>query len=123
MTVLTYPIVGAFYRKPADVLLNNLPIGAVLFLRRDPDNPVDVNAIAVWLPQNSFPNQNEDIEQAIQGRGWDVVEFYSWESFHVGFLPKEVAAKLVSKIPVGKDIPGIFSVSPTGKPQIRFDEL
>ena len=36
----TLPIVGAFYRPPAEAILKVLPVGAKLSLFAEPENPV-----------------------------------------------------------------------------------
>lgn len=43
-----YPIVGARHRGDAQKLLDSLPTGEPLILKREPSNPYDHNAIQVW---------------------------------------------------------------------------
>jgi hypothetical protein len=114
--------VGAFHRPPAQVILNSLAIGAKLLLRREPTNAFDVNAIAVWLPNEAFPNRNTDLELAILGCGKEPTEFFSQDELQVGYIPKGIAAVLAVNFPEN-NVSGSFSVSPTGKPQIRFERI
>lgn len=44
------PIVGMAFRPPANMVINQIPYGKRLILRRQPDNPHDSNAIMVFLP-------------------------------------------------------------------------
>lgn len=49
MTKLTAPIVGMHFRPPAKDVINMLPTGADLELRRQSDNEYDANAVQVFL--------------------------------------------------------------------------
>lgn len=46
---LLCPLVGAFHRPPAKTVLEVLPIGTVLMLVPEPENPYDVGAIRVMV--------------------------------------------------------------------------
>lgn len=120
---LVFPIVGAYHRPPAQTLLNNLSLNTRLILRPEPGNFYDPNAIAIWVPRESFPNQNPDLEASIQSRGLDVVEFFSQMEFQVGYLPREIAAELAPKLREKEilELYGTFGVTANGKPQVKFN--
>lgn len=52
-----FPIVGSFYRPPAKSILNAIPVGTPLEFRAEPTNPVDKDAIAVWIRTEHIPKQ------------------------------------------------------------------
>ena len=121
--ILTFPIVGAFYRPPAKALLAVLPVGTPLILCAEPDNPADPNAIAVWLLTASIPDTSLAVLDGELGAfGKTLSDVVDMESHHVGYIPKEVAAKLrYDGFPVQTSVPGTFSCTTSGAPMVRFE--
>lgn len=128
------PIVGARFRPPAEDVLNLLPAGTTLILRRQPDNPYDENAIQVLLIW-----QDEGALEAVVLQCAEEVsaEIDNTEPLHLGYIPKEHAKELAPKMDAdqdiekdaddvvismrSKDVAGKLSFSLTGKPEVEFE--
>ncbi len=120
----TFLIVGARFRPPAEDVLNNLPVGQPLILRRQPDNPYDENAIAVLVTVRETPdavrgiiNEHFDEESSIP------------EDLHLGFIPREYAKLLAPKIDalagddmIAPDVPGVLKFGASGGPLVKVGE-
>lgn len=133
----TYPIVGARFRPPAQAILDKLPAGTKLLLRRQPDNPYDRNAVQVLL----FFNQETAVIEAIERAcdcGIDPVNPYPDEPIHLGFIPRESAAKLAPLMDESAKIeeegtfaieqgiaewPATLTFAAHGGPMVTFEEL
>lgn len=122
MSTRTYPIVGAFYRPPAEALLAVLPIGAKLRLVPEDENQYDPNAIAVWLLQASLPEINDTLAASLASYGVTAEAYTELEDVHVGYLPRDVAAALRAE-GMSAPVDAEFSVNPRGKPLVRFETL
>lgn len=121
-------IVGARFRPPAQDILNMLPAGSRLILRRQPDNPYDANAVQVLLPGYNEGGDHESL--------WEMYhENYGTPEngeLHLGFVPRGNAAELSPKMvhqheeaPEGesRDLEGVLTFSGTsGSPQVSFEE-
>lgn len=113
--MLTLPIVGARFRPPAEEIILNLAAGTPLILHRQPENPYDVNAIAVLIDQQFtlFPESADENGM-----------------IHLGFIPKEHAAEIAPIMDLNsdpetfivRDIKGKFAVLPNGRPGVMFEE-
>jgi hypothetical protein len=127
MTTHTLPIVGAYYRPPSKLLLDNIAVGAEMQLHADPGgaychaNHDDPNAISVWLNTSAIP-ANEHLNFCLASYGSSVAELQLNEWFHVGYIPKELAAELVrTGFPSDASVPAEFSVGSRGSPRVRFE--
>ena len=129
----THPIVGMYYRPPAQALVDTLPVGVRMILRSDPNGETsgsrhnDETAICVSLRSEDIPPAtlaNEDFVQALSRYGTSLDDLLKEEEWHIGFLPKELAyEEHNSGFPQGQDVEGIFTVSPNGKPRVRFERV
>lgn len=63
---IRFPLVGMKFRRPADTIVSLLPPETPLFLRREPTNEHDPNAIQVWVRnlRELIPDSIEDITDA-----------------------------------------------------------
>lgn len=115
-----YPIVGAFYRPPAKQLLAALAVGTPLIVRAEPDNQYDVNACAVWLRSADIPDSAlAELDGTLPDCGKSLDEVLAEYEWHVGYIPKEMAAALrAQNIVADDDVPGTFAVSASGQPRI-----
>ena len=121
----TFPIVGAFYRPPAKALIEALAVGTPLMLLAEPENEFDKNAVAVWLKSSDIPEASkEKLEESLPPFGFDMEKITAQDSWHLGYIPKEMAAMLRSSGAVGTEEPVnvTFSTSTTGAPRVRFEE-
>lgn len=119
-----YPIVGAFYRPPAQVILDNLALDTPLFVWAEPDNPVDPNAIAVYLPHGQLANLPDDIDNAMRGSGHTKQGLIAeGQDVKLGFIPKRQAASLRGHgFPKDTPISGTFVFGGDGGPRILWDD-
>lgn len=103
------PIVGARFRPPAEDVLRNLPSGADLILRRQPDNPYDANAVQVMLPDGDIANE--------------MAALFEFEPpLHLGFIPRTEAASIGPQMDERQieEIKGLLTFSPQGAPLVSF---
>lgn len=91
---ITTQIVGAHFRPPAKALLACLPAGHPLWLRPEPTNEYDENAVQVLLRSSTLvPLVEEEffrdeVENQLSGQGFDLEQVLAQEEWHLGFLPK-----------------------------------
>jgi hypothetical protein len=116
------PIVGAFFRPPAKALLASLPFGQALTVRAEPDNQHDVNAIAIWLESENIGDASQaELLESLPGFGIDLNQIMSEMEWHLGYIPRGIAAILKERSVVdGTDIPGTLSFNAKGGPEINF---
>lgn len=121
----TYPIVGAFYRPPAQALISVLSIGTPLTLIAEPENEHDINAVAVWLYSKDIgENAHEVLEGLLPSYGTSLETVLSQEAWHIGYIAKEYAKQLREAGTVPTDGPkaGSFSLSTGGAPRVRLTD-
>jgi len=121
----TLPIVGAFYRPPAKIVLDAIPVGTPLFLSAEPDNEHDTNAVAVWIVSECIPaSAHPKLEADLPRFGFSLDTFLEQEQWHLGYIPRDFAAGLRSQgiVPTDATVAVQFSVSNEGKPRVRFEE-
>lgn len=91
---ITTQIVGAHFRPPAKALLACLPAGHQLWLRPEPTNEYDENAVQVLLrstslqPLLSEPFIKDELDRQLSGQGFDLESVLAQPEWHLGFLPK-----------------------------------
>lgn len=91
---ITTQIVGAHFRPPAKALLACLPAGHPLWLRPEPTNEYDENAVQVLLQSTSLqpllaePFIRDELERQLSGQGSDVETVLTQSEWHLGYLPK-----------------------------------
>lgn len=114
-------IVGAHFRPPAKAILAALPLGSELELRPEPTNQFDPNAIAVWVHTAKIPHTvRDDLDLRTKGFGYSADEIFAQSEFHLGYIPKEEAKRIVSLFPPGEAVGGKLACLPQGDPSIRF---
>ena len=119
------PIVGAFYRPPAQIILNALAVGTPLFVEAEPDNQADINACAVFIKSADIPaSAHEALELNLPGIGLSLEEVLLQDLWHLGYIPKGFAAQLRSLdiVSLNNRLEGTFSVNPQGQARISFAE-
>lgn len=116
----TYPIVGAYYRPPAQAILKVLPIGSKLTLVPEPENEFDSNAIAIWLDTAQLSSLSDAakllLESEALNSGILLKEILAKPEHHLGFIPKAIAAKLK----LNDSLSAKFTTSLDGKPAVIF---
>ncbi len=114
-------IVGAHFRPPAKAILAACPLGTPLELRPEPTNQYDPNAVAVWIQTSSIPHTSrDDLDLRAKGYGYSADEIFAQSEFHLGYIPKEEAKRIVGLFPEGEPVPGKLACLPQGDPSIRF---
>lgn len=119
----SFPIVGAYYRPPAQAVLNALPVGAALTLMAEPENPHDPNAIGVWINTADIPKTSHDkLSMTLPDSGYTLEALLNLGELHLGYIPREIAAKLRGDSTVMEDQPikGSLFFSPSGLPRVRL---
>ncbi len=119
----SYEIVGAHFRPPAKALLSGIETGQTLYLRAEPTNPHDENAIQVILRSKDIPESSYDILEAeLAGFGKDLSDINSQPDWHLGYIRREVAKVLreTQIVTTENDIPGEFSLNFAGKPLVSI---
>lgn len=121
MTTHTVTIVGAKYRRPALALLEALPHRASLILRREPENVYDANAIQVLVKTSVLSEIPLDhLEICLASSGFEVAELYEQDIWHLGYVPRDYAAKLAPYMSLD-DLAAELTFSPSGAPCATFE--
>jgi hypothetical protein len=123
MSYSTLPLVGSFFRPPAQLVCDSLPIGAKLFLCAEPDNQFDANAVAVWIVSEDIPaSAHHKLEVELPKFGLTLDQFLAQEQWHLGYVPKNFAAQLRAQnvVPLDSILDVEFGLASNGKPQIKF---
>ena len=121
----TLPIVGAFYRPPAQILLNSLAVDTPLFLCAEPDNPADPNAVAVWIVSSDIPaSAHFKLEVELPNCGLTLDQVLETEQWHLGYVPAIIAKELRRQevIKENEVLPVTFCLDDKSKPRVRFAE-
>lgn len=127
-TQLQFPIVGAFFRPPAQAVLDVLPIGAELWLEAEPLNPYDENAVKVLIDFDVEMNLPDDspakiaLAERLPNYGYSYDELLEAGRLHLGYLPRTDVAGLRRNgiIPDEGLVRAEFCVGLDGKPQARW---
>lgn len=123
----TAPIVGASFRPPAPEVLRNLPGGTELLIQRQPDNPYDENACAIFLFGFCDGGQHSDLFNQLIAQQTDPDERAKYiDPIMLGFIDskktgkaKELSTKLAE---MGvESVPAALGFSMDGKPQAEVD--
>ena len=125
MATNTLPIVGAYFRPPAKVLIEVLSIGTPLELIAEPDNIYDPNAIAVWLNSSHIPPEAYSrLEELLPPFGYSLEDVMNEEYWHLGYVPKELAKRLreTQAIDTSEPMAVTISLSSNGAPRVRRAE-
>lgn len=119
----TFLIVGAHYRPPAKAILEALPLNTPLTLHAEPENEHDENAIQVLVASSTIARavkQSEDCKRTLINACADCgftdfdALFESAKSWHLGYIPRGIAAK----IKLETDVTGTLCFLPDGKPAV-----
>lgn len=128
MTLYQFPIVGARFHPPANVILASVGIGVELSLQPEPGNYYDPNAIKVNIHAKDIPPTNwPDINSLGKSIGWNETRIKSEGLIHLGYLPKEIAASLRALWPNQSpqynrtEIKGTLCFGANGGPKVRFE--
>jgi hypothetical protein len=107
-------------------VLECLPTGAALWLIREPDNPYDEHAIAVWCAPSAVPeSQHSTLRALIAGYGMTLEEFLATESLHLGYIPRAEAEVLEPRWTIQwpdiERMPGKLNFTVAAKPSVQWD--
>lgn len=99
MTTLIIPLVGSHWHPPAKALLEHLPNGTSLRLRRDLENPYDEYAIEVHVEGASVPeSQHAELAIKLGGYGRNLEETIApgawWKLGHLAASDGKPLAKM-----------------------------
>lgn len=120
MAIFSLPIVGSYYRPPAEAILRVLRLGVPLTLESEPSNPADPNAIKVMLRTGDIPvGEHEELAGIVENYGANLADILSNEWIHIGYIPAKEAIWVVDKI--GGTIVGSLGFTPAGKPAVIFE--
>lgn len=120
----TYMIVGARFRPPAQAILNSITPETSLYLRAEPSNEYDPNAIQVFIKTQDIPEFcHERLVQELEGTGKYLEDIQAQAEWHLGYIPKEIAALLRANLLVEteREYLGEFLFNYDNKPMIRID--
>lgn len=142
MTLLRLDIVGLWFKPPATKIIKDLPLNTALQVVAEPDNPVDENAVAVWLPLGLLNLHNSDSplskalyahfhddnawldrirpDAKVQARTYE--EFRQLDAFQLGYIPADIASGLTIASPIAGQLKwrDAFKVRQQPKPQVEF---
>lgn len=119
----TFPIVGMRHRPPAQAIVNALAVGTPLTCMAEPDNAYDPNAIQVLVSTAGIPPASQEaLKQTLPNSGWTMERFLENSSYHLGYIPKEMAAELKASgaIRDNEAQAGEFLVSAQGQARVKL---
>lgn len=116
MTTETYPIVGSHYRPPAKAILQVLAAGTELLLIPEPSNEYDENAIMVVVMSDKIPD-TPTLDEFAQGFGYTSKTIHAASAWHLGYIPRVIAARLLWK----EDHQGRLVFGPDGGPKVAVE--
>lgn len=97
-------LVGSHFHPPAKTLLEHLPVGTVLELRAEPDNPYDEHAIAVMLRSSSIPeSQHEVLAEALPSQGSSLEEILAAPEWFIGHIAASEGKPLIKAAESGAE--------------------
>jgi len=98
--MLTFSIVGAFYRPPAQAILSVLPSGAKLFILSEPENPYDPKAIAIYVNSKELSKIDKEVlESALEGSGTSPEDLFLQPSWPLGYIPRNETSQIHPHLP------------------------
>jgi hypothetical protein len=143
MNIFICPIVGAYFRPPAKVIMRIMDAGHELVLEPEPENPYDSDAIKVGVRLNTihvaesdFPDVEEELMR--YGATWEDLKKDEWGELvedpvmHLGYVPRSGAktAKIDGDPSLGnKEIMNVIrqpdwkatlTFSPAGQPLVQI---
>lgn len=121
-----YKIVGMYYRKPAPAIVDCLTIGQKLYLKAEPDNQFDPNAVQVLGKASEFIASMSEEGQAVF---YDKLSKYgitqeqfegAGDMWHLGYIPRDIAPiSLHETLRANELVDCFFQPDPAGKPMIQ----
>ncbi len=136
---MKFPVVGMQHRFPAAMILSLIPPGTEFFLRREPDNPHDPNAIQVWVEDLRTILSDDDMEQVDNACTEQDKNTPEWsEPFMLGYIKalsvnetvvgaEVLAPRIDSLIESGaidsaEEIPVVLVYGESGRPAVEIVE-
>lgn len=112
----TWPIVGMYFRPPAQAIIDVLPSGCALILEPEPTNEFDPNALRILVETKNIPEEkHEMLNERALSFGFAIEDILAEKRWHLGYLPKTIAARICGGIPGA--VPGTLSFNGSdGKP-------
>jgi hypothetical protein len=89
----------------------------------EPENQHDPNAIAVWVNTADIPEKSHSkLRVTLPDFGYTLENLLAAGELHLGYIPRDLAAKLRGDGTVQEDEPlrCSFSVSASGAPRVRL---
>lgn len=120
------PIVGMHFRPPAKAILQCLPQGTTLHLRREPDNQYDPNATKVLVRSADIPEgQYQELDTLVAGYGTTIQEILAQSEWFLGYIAAKsgeagLIAPLLDKEPARIWV-GALIFDGSGKPMVEIE--
>lgn len=129
------PLVGAYFRPPAQAVLSQLPSGAALLIEPEPSNPYDENACRVLLcdfsEEGVYKQLFLDLMEAALPDGVEKNHKGEWyksdltDPLHLGYISSKTGhaaavAALIRERSV-TFLPAQLSFNPGGQAEVTFD--
>ncbi len=107
-----FPIVGQSFRPPALAILDSIATNTRLWLRPEPQNPVDASAKAVWIKTADLSDRSLAVldDGRLKLFGLSITNILAAAEWQLGYIPATM-----NKFPLASEVPGTFSVSADGK--------
>lgn len=113
------PLVGAYYRPPAQAIIQVLPVGALLLLEHEPTNQHDPNAIRVFVLTTNIPEAaHEELELLAAGFGVELSRILAEPRWQLGYIPKDRAAMLLPYL--DRVLAATLMLATDGKPLVHL---
>lgn len=129
------PLVGAYFRPPAQAVLSQLPSGAALLIEREPLNPYDHKACRVLLPgfseTGAYKQLYLDLMEAALPDGIERNHKGEWyqsdltDPLHLGYIGSKTGhAEAVCAVMQERSVtslPASLAFNPSGQAEVTFE--
>lgn len=129
MPYSTLPIVGSHFGpqrgSPSKALIAALAVGTPLHLMAEPENPVDINAVAVYVNSTDIPTEAYPmLEEELPNYGFALETIMEGDEWHLGYIPKDFARQLreTETVNVATPYDVTFGLAANGAARVRFEE-
>ena len=116
-TIISY-LVGSYFCRASDLILDILPTSTPLILTPEPENPYDEQAIKVLLASENLrlpPNADEELAEY----GSSIHDLMEMGEIHLGYIAKS-GGKPADGLPGNVEVLELMATSPNYTAELAF---
>ena len=114
------PLVGMYFRPPAQGIVAALTEGQPLKLHPEPENPYAPYAIAIHLdPASVAPTDHAGLVDSLESYAHTLQDFLAQDFWHLGYVSKDYAKALTERFSSAlTSATARYGILATGKPAV-----